>query len=81
MKSFITLTDETIMPFGKYKGQALEDVDAGYMLWLESSIKKKTNPNKFENGMLIYIEKNRQDIEFHASNGKADYWREKNKTT
>lgn len=28
------LTDESPMPFGKYKGQKLEDVPASYLIWL-----------------------------------------------
>lgn len=28
------LTDQSPMPFGKYKGQKLEDVPASYLIWL-----------------------------------------------
>ena len=28
------MTDESIMPFGKYKGQQMADVPAPYLLWL-----------------------------------------------
>lgn len=28
------LTDESPMPFGKYKGENMEDVPASYLLWL-----------------------------------------------
>lgn len=30
----MALTDESIMPFGQYKGQKLEDVPAAYLIWL-----------------------------------------------
>lgn len=49
-------TDETPMPFGKYKGLDLEDVPASYLLWL------------YEEGNLLgelkeYIEDNMQVLE------------------
>lgn len=28
------LTDESKMPFGKYEGEKMEDVPAGYLMWL-----------------------------------------------
>jgi len=28
------ITDETAMPFGKYKGTAIANLPAGYLLWL-----------------------------------------------
>lgn len=31
-----TLTDETIMPFGKYQGKKLGDVPDYYLLWLHT---------------------------------------------
>jgi hypothetical protein len=31
-------TDESLMPFGKYKGQALANVPAHYLLWCYENI-------------------------------------------
>lgn len=28
------MTDQDLMPFGKYKGEKMEDVPASYLLWL-----------------------------------------------
>jgi len=28
------MTDESLMPFGKYKGEKLANIPAGYLLWL-----------------------------------------------
>jgi len=28
------LTDESLMPFGKYQGKPMEDVPADYLMWL-----------------------------------------------
>jgi uncharacterized protein (DUF3820 family) len=28
------MTDESIMPFGKFKGKKLANVDASYLIWL-----------------------------------------------
>jgi len=30
----MTLTDESPMPFGKFKGTAMANVDAKYLLWI-----------------------------------------------
>lgn len=31
------MTDESIMPFGKYKGTKIANVPAGYLIWLYDS--------------------------------------------
>lgn len=33
-------TDDTIMPFGKYKDKKLSDVPASYLLWLEGTLRR-----------------------------------------
>lgn len=33
----IKYTDKTLMPFGKYKGTALGNVPASYLLWLREN--------------------------------------------
>jgi len=45
------LTDNDIMPFGKYKGKKLIDIPANYLLFLHSN--KSTNQD-----ILDYIEDN-----------------------
>lgn len=60
MNAFKKLTDDSIMPWGKYKGETLEDVPASYLLWLEDNIKSKPETNDpFRNGLIIYCEENR----------------------
>lgn len=33
------MTDESIMPFGKYKGQKLANIPADYLIWLHDNDK------------------------------------------
>jgi uncharacterized protein (DUF3820 family) len=35
LHSMVTLTDNSLMPFGKYKGVRLANVPAGYLLFLQ----------------------------------------------
>lgn len=47
------LTDESLMPFGKFKGKPLQDVSPSYLHWLwENSIGSE---DRF--GVLSYIER------------------------
>lgn len=68
-QTFKRLDDYHIMPWGKYKGKFLEDVPGSYLLWLESEMmrskKKKTD---FQNGLLVYIEENRDFINAQVNN-------------
>lgn len=36
-----TFTDETLMPFGKFKGQKLANVPSSYLLWMHGELKVK----------------------------------------
>lgn len=45
------LTDTSPMPFGKYKGDDMEDVPASYLLWLYDN-------NKCNKAVKDYIEDN-----------------------
>ena len=38
------LEDESIMPFGKYEGKKMEDVPAGYLIWLHDSMVATRKP-------------------------------------
>lgn len=59
MKTFKKLTDETIMPWGKYKGEELQDVPAGYLVWLVSEIQSSIKRSSFQNGLVVYVEENK----------------------
>ena len=39
LKYFCFMNENSAMPFGKYKGQKLKDVPAGYLLWLYDNFK------------------------------------------
>ncbi|HLI94239.1 MAG TPA: DUF3820 family protein [Puia sp.] len=47
----IEVTDKTLMPFGKYKGTALANVPAGYLIYIYE------NMNLHDN-LKTYIKKN-----------------------
>ena len=49
-----SITDQSIMPFGKHKGMKLEDVPAGYLLWLD----EQENFAKNNAALHAYIQKN-----------------------
>ncbi len=61
------MTDDSIMPFGKYKGEKLRDVRASYLLWLnaqwdDNPIEEKENVNpvylRVQKELKRYIEEN-----------------------
>lgn len=45
------MTDQDLMPFGKYKGEKMEEVPASYLLWLRDQ--GVSHP-----GVKAYIEEN-----------------------
>lgn len=53
------LTDESLIPFGKHKGEKMANVPASYLLWLYDEY---TMPNPrfgfIHRGVLEYIEEN-----------------------
>ena len=53
------------MPWGKYKGQDMEDVPAGYLLWLYES-DTRTIPVK------EYLEKNIEGIRKQVEDGDGE---------
>lgn len=68
-ETFKRLEDYHIMPFGKHKGRFLEDVPGSYLLRLETEIRrKKKKKSSFENGLLVYIEENRDFINAEIKN-------------
>jgi hypothetical protein len=60
MNGWKSINDETIMPWGKHKGEKLANIPAGYFLWLEVQIKQKPNllQSVFEQKLLRYIQDN-----------------------
>lgn len=47
-----TLEDDDIMWFGKYNGQPLADIDAGYLIWLWNNGLKNSHQEDTDNGAL-----------------------------
>lgn len=66
------LTDESLMPFGKFKGIRMEDVPGSYLLWLYD---EWTLPNPrfgFVNtDVKEYIEDNMDAIKMEVKNEKT----------
>jgi uncharacterized protein (DUF3820 family) len=52
-------TDQSLMPFGKFKGTKLEQVEARYLLWLYEEMKDSDDKIK----LFIYIHENRKALE------------------
>lgn len=51
------MNDESLMPFGKFKGKKLEDVPASYLIWLYDE-------NKCSGELKQYIKDN-LDVLYH----------------
>lgn len=47
------------MPFGKFKGKPMEEVEASYLLWLYDQMKADDDKIK----LFIYIAENRKALE------------------
>lgn len=57
--NYLTMKDTDLMPFGKYKGTAMANVPAGYLLWARRnwSYTDATTP------ILVYIKDNLDAIQ------------------
>jgi len=55
------MTDESIMPFGKYKGEPMRKVDPEYLLWLWEGANSPMMHSK-SGGVAEYIRKNLKTI-------------------
>jgi uncharacterized protein (DUF3820 family) len=66
-KSF---NDQTPMPWGKYKGTALANVPAEYLIWLYDN-------NKAYGKLLFYIHRNMDVLHADAAREKAEASRER----
>lgn len=59
--------DETIMPWGKHKGEKLEDIPATYFLWLQAQSWIPDWP-----GLHGYIERNLDAFKLEVGEEKDD---------
>ena len=56
------LTDESIMPFGKYKGYTMSNVPASYLIWLFEN-------NKCSKEVAFYIAENLEHLKLEVKQG------------
>ncbi len=61
------MTDEDPMPFGKYKGTAMANVPASYLMW----VKKNVHKTPFTEPVLKYIWENLDAIELELKNEES----------
>lgn len=54
------MNDNSLMPFGKFKGEKLCNVPASYLLWLYDEIKNKTDMRSKD--LATYIEDNMEAL-------------------
>jgi len=64
------LTDEHIMPFGKYKGQKMLDVPASYLHWLWTNGKQQCPEGTDD--VANYIRKNMASLKLDHRDGIWD---------
>jgi hypothetical protein len=57
------LGDKDRMPFGKYNGKTMEEVPAGYLLWLDTELEEQTLLNEAQQAVREYIDDNRSVLE------------------
>ena len=58
------MEDTDLMPFGKYKGDEMQDVPANYLLWLKDDCNGKTiSDGSDTQKVLNYIEDNLNVLE------------------
>jgi hypothetical protein len=57
------LTDTSLMPFGKHKGEKLANVPASYLLWAFDNLQLSDNLKKYikDNKDALLAEKKRSD--------------------
>jgi len=59
----VHLTDQSLMPFGKFKGDKLANVPAWYLLWIYDNMMLQDNLKKYikDNRQVLEQEKKRSD--------------------
>jgi len=60
------MTDESLMPFGKYKGYAMVNIPADYLLWLYE------NATQLRSDMKTYLEDNIDVIRAEVNRSKKN---------
>lgn len=63
------LTDESSMPFGKYRGKQMADVPADYLLWLYDNCKCSDNVHDYIIDNLEVLKKN--EVKYCSYCGKS----------
>jgi hypothetical protein len=58
------MTDESSMPFGKFKGKKMANVPAGYLLWLHENI-------ELRDPLKTYVKENLDVIKAEVKQGKS----------
>jgi len=58
--------EDNIMPWGKYKGVAMANIEAGYFIWLFEN-------DKASGPVLQYIEDNWDILKYQAKQDSPDY--------
>ena len=53
------LSEESLMPFGKHKGEKMSEVPVAYLHWLYTNTEKKP----FNRGVFTWIKKNKASLE------------------
>jgi len=64
------MNDNSIMPFGKYKGTKLINVPASYLLWLYSQWAETTQLDDNQKELKEYIEDNMKVLEMELKQEK-----------
>jgi uncharacterized protein (DUF3820 family) len=64
------MNDNSIMPFGKYKGTKLINVPASYLLWLYSQWTETTQLDDNQKELKEYIEDNMKVLEMELKQEK-----------
>ncbi len=65
------LTDESTMPFGKYKGEKMANVPASYLIWIYDEWTAPSPRFGFQNKEVkAYIEENLDVIQQEVKNSK-----------
>ena len=52
------MTDDSIMPFGKHKGQKLANVPASYLLWLRQAWEENPPQRPDQLELMRYVDDN-----------------------
>lgn len=66
------LTDESLMPWGKFKGEKMIDVPTWYLDWLYGEMVEKGYNSTSSRELKIYIDENRDVINKQLKNKNYD---------